>query len=323
MQEILSGKRIIRIGNHWSNNRTYVTNDYWWKPADSVYMAKNKIENANWDMQIPTVKTLPEEAKLVFHKTSNFPRHKLGLTTFKRKIKEKGADFIVGNFSKTRASDTDKYANAYETETAIYITQIPMISLDVFKVEIGIDLSSATHYIDYELMLVTKENQFYIDYICGKHSLPIISDDDLNTIVDNKQERLSITELSTIMEMVKSGDKENVNLALKLFAQFNLSADPTLSWLFLSVYSQYFVGISSVLYTNLKKQFDPQKRAWYWSILNTITKRIPNDKHERELITYLLQDYLTVSNLSVKTFLEFKNLGYDLKIENDEQNNSY
>ena len=318
MQEVLSGKRIVKIGNHWNNSRTYSTNDYWWKSDDSVYMAKNKIENANWDMQIPTVKTLPEEAKLVFHKTSKFPRHKLGLTTFKRKIKEKGADFIVGNFSKTRASDTDKYANAYETETAIYITQIPHLSLDVFKIEMGIDLSSAIHYTDYELMSVTKENQFYIDYICGKHSLPVISDDDLNTIVDNKQERLSITELSTIMEMVKSRDKENANLALKLFAQFNLSADPTLSWLFLSVYSPYFVGISSVLYTNLKKQFYPQTKAWYWSILSTMTKRTPKDDHETELITYLLQDYLTVSNLSIKTFLEFKNLGYDLKIENDE-----
>lgn len=323
MQEVLSGKRIIRIGNHWSNNRTYSTNEHWWKASGTVYMAKNKIENANWDMEIPTIKILPEEAKLVFHKTSNFPRHKLGLTTFKRKIKEKGSDFIVGNFSKVRASDIDTYANAYETENTIYITQIQMLSIDVLYAEMGIDLSNAIHYTDYELLSITKENQFYIDYICGKHSLPVIFDDDLNAIVDNKQERLSITELSTIMEMVKSRDKENANLALKLFAQFNLSADPTLSWLFLSIYSQCFVGISSILYTNLKKQFNPQKRAWYWSILNTMTKRIPNDKHERELITYLLQDYLTVSNLSVKTFLEFKNLGYDLKLENDEQDNSY
>ena len=318
MQEVLSGKRLVKINNHWSNNRTYSTNDYWWKAAGTVYMAKNKIENANWDMQIPTVKTLPEEAKLVFHKTSTFPRHKLGLTTFKRKIKEKGADFIVGNFSKMHLSDVHTYVNAYETENTIYITQLSMISLDVFKAEMGVDLSNAVHYTNYELLAVTKENQFYIDYICGKHSLPVISDDDLNAIVDNKQERLSITELSTIMEMVKSKDKENVNLALKLFAQFNLSADPTLSWLFLSIFSQHFTGISSVLYTNLKKQFNPQSRAWYWSILNSLTKNKPKDEHETELITYLLQDYLTVSNLSVKTFLEFKNLGYDLKIENDE-----
>lgn len=318
MQEVLSGKRLVKINNHWSISRTYSTNEYWWKSAGTVYMAKNKIENANWDMEVSTVKTLPEEAKLVFHKTSTFPRHKLGLTTFKRKIKEKGADFIVGNFSKMHQSDVHVYVNAYETEDTIYITQLSMLSLDVFKSEMGVDLSNAIHYTNYELLNVTKENQFYIDYICGKHSLPVISDDDLNAIVDNKQERLSITELSTIMEMVKSRDKENINLALKLFAQFNLSADPTLSWLFLSIFSQNFTGISSVLYTNLKKQFNPQSRAWYCSILNSLTKNKPKDEHEAELITYLLQDYLTVSNLSVKTFLEFKNLGYDLKLENDE-----
>lgn len=323
MQEVLSGKRIVKINNHWNNKRTYSTNDYWWKEANAVYMAKNKIENANWNMQIPTVKTLPEEAKLVFHKTSNFPRHKLGLTTFKRKIKEKGADFIVGNFEKPLQTNTETYTNAYETENTIYVTQLSAISFNIFNIECGVDLSSATHYTDYEILTVTKERQFYIDYICGKHSLPVISDNDLNAMVDNKQERLSITELSTIIEMVKSRDKENVNLALKLFAQFNLSADPTFSWLFLSIFSQNFTGINSVLYTNLKQQFDPQKRSWYYGILNSLTKKTPKDDHETELITHLLQDYLTVSNLSVKTFLEFKNLGYDLKLENDEQNNSY
>ena len=54
-----------------------------------------------------------------------------------------------------------------------------------------------------------------------------------------------------------------------------------------------------------------------------LTRSIPKDDYETELITYILQDYLDVQNLSVKTFLEFKNLGYDLKIGNDEQDNSY
>lgn len=318
MQEFLSGKRIISIGNHWSSSRTYNTSEYWYCRANTVYMAKDKIQNANWDMEIPTVNILPEEAKLVFHKTSSFPRHKLGLTTFKRKVKEKGADFIVGNFKKVKSTDSVTYSNAYETENEIYITQLSTINLDLLYKECYIDLSSATHYTNYEVFIVEKEQIFYIDYICGKHSLPVISDNDLNTIVDNKQERLSATELSTIMEMVKSRDKENVNLALKLFAQFNLSSDPTLSWLFLSIYSQHFAGINSVLYTNLKKQFNPQSRAYYWGILNSLSKEKPKDDHETELITHLLQDYLTVSNLSVKTFLEFKNLGYDLKLENDE-----
>ena len=323
MQEVLSGKRIVKITNTWRSNRTYSTMDYWWKPSGTVYIAKNKIENANWEMEIPTVKVLPENAKLVFHKTSNFPRHKLGLTTFKRKIKEKGADFIVGNFKKVPQTYIDKYTHAYETDNTIYITQLSYISIDIFKSETGIDLSSAIHYTDYELMYVSKENCFYIDYICGKHSLSVISDDDLNAIVDNKQERLSITEISTIVEMVKSRDKENVNLALKLFAQFNLSADPTFSWLFLSIFCRSFAGINSVLYTNLKNQFEPLTRPYYYHILNAIQKRQPIDEHETELITYLLQDYLDVQNLSIKTFLEFKNLGYDLKIENDEQDYSY
>ena len=323
MQEILSGKELIKINNHWRNNRSYCTNNYWWKATNTVYLAKNKIENPNWNMQVPTVTALPENAKLVFHKTSNFPRHKLGLTTFKRKIKEKAADFIVGNFSKVNNSSTESYTHAYETDSKIYVTQLSSVNLDIFRAETGIDLSLAKHYTNYEIMVVTKENLFYIDYICGKHSLPVISDNDLNAIVDGKQERLSITELSTIVEMIKSRDKENINLALKLFAQFNLSSDPTLSWLFLSIFSYNFVGINSVLYTNLKKQFDPQQRAYYYGILSTLTKTAPKDDHEKELITYLLQDYLTVSNLSVKTFLEFKNLGYDLKLENNEQNNSY
>jgi hypothetical protein len=318
MHEILSGKRLIKINNHWSSSKTYSTNDYWWRASGTVYMAKNKLENANWDMTIPTVKTLPEESKLVFHKTSKFPRHKLGLTTFKRKIKEKGADFIVGNFKKLHPTDIQHYLNAYETEDAIFVTQLSTIEIAQFIIDCKIDLSNATHYSNYELLCVTDENRFYLDYICGKHSLPVISDDDLNTIVDNKQERISITELSTIMEMIKSKDKENINLALKLFAQFNLSADPTLSWLFLSINSYSFTGISSVLYTNLKKQFKPLYKPWYNGILSTLTRSIPKDDYEAELITYILQDYLDVQNLSIKTFLEFKNLGYDLKLGNDE-----
>ena len=323
MQEFLSKKEIIKITDYWNPRAKIYTINEWWSTNGYTYVAKSKLENPNWNTQISTVKTLPNNAKLVFHSTSKFPRHKLGLTTFKRKIKEKGADFIVGNIQTLPNANIIKYTHAFETDTKLYVTQLATIDLNILYAECKIDLSTAKHYTDYELIFASKEHLFYLDYITGKHSLPVISDDDLNKIIDNNQERLSVTELSTIMEMVKSRDKENINLALKLFAQFNLSADPVLSWLFLSIYSQSFTGISSVLYTNLKKQFDPQRRAWYRSILNVLTKKTPKDDHERELITYLLQDCLTVSNLSVKTFLEFKNLGYDLKLENNEQDNSY
>ena len=235
MQEFLSGKDLVKIDNHWNpRSRQYTINDWWLRNNGVSYIAKDKLENPNWNTQISTVKTLPDNAKLVFHSTSKFPRHKLGLTTFKREIKEKGADFIVGNFKSIPYTSITTYTHAYETDTRLYVTQLTTVDLTVFNVEHGIDLSTAKHYTDYEMITAEKEHLFYLDYITGKHSLPVISDDDLNKIIDGNQERLSITELSTIVEMIKSRDKENVNLALKLFAQFNLSADPTFSWLFLS-----------------------------------------------------------------------------------------
>ena len=323
MQEFLSKKEIIKITDYWNPRAKIYTINDWWSTNGYTYVAKSKLENPNWNTQISTVKTLPNNAKLVFHSTSKFPRYKLGLTTFKRKIKEKGADFIVGNIQTLPNANIIKYTHAFETDTKLYVTQLATIDLNILYTECKIDLSTAKHYTDYELIFANKEHLFYLDYITGKHSLPVISDDDLNKIIDNNQERLSITELSTITEMIKSRDRENVNLALKLFAQFNLSADPTFSWLFLSIFSHNFTGISSVLYTNLKMQFKPLTRPWCYSILNMLAKRTPLDDHETELITYLLQGYLNVQNLSIKTFLEFKNLGYDLKIENDEQDNSY
>lgn len=324
MHEFLSGKEIIKITDHWNPRvRSYTINDWWYRSTGLAYVAKDKLDNANWTMQVPTVKTLPDNAKLVFHSTSKFPRHKLGLTTFKRKIKEKGADFIVGNFKSIPHTSITSYTHAYETDTKLYVTQLTTIDFNVFRAECGVDLSTAKHYTNYEIIDAEKEHLFYLDYITGKHSLPIISDDDLNKIIDGNQERLSITELSTIVEMIKSRDRENVNLALKLFAQFNLSADPTFSWLFLSIFSRNFSGISSVLYTNLKNQFVPIKNSWYHHILYGLKQRAPMDDHETELISYLLKDYLVVQNLSVKTFMEFRNLGYDIELENNEQDNSY
>ena len=44
LDEILSGKAIIRINNHWNTkNRLYSINDYWWKTAGCEYVAKNKV----------------------------------------------------------------------------------------------------------------------------------------------------------------------------------------------------------------------------------------------------------------------------------------
>ena len=325
MREEISGKRLIKIEDSYHRSHIYMTREYWWMPQGEHLYAENKIDNLNWNANVPLVTTLPEDAKLVFHKTSKFPRHKLGLTTFKRKIKEKGADFMVANFEIPKQDMITKiYPHAWETESEIILTSISNININTLISEFPtLDFKNATYYSDYKMLQVSNEQMFYIEYLCGKYSLPVIKDDDLNKIVDNKQERISVDEVNTLIELAKSMDKENANLALKLFAQFNLSADPTFAWLFLSVYQRYFYGINSVLYTNLKKQFDPYKYVYYGYILTKLKKEPPVDDHEKELITHLLKDYLLVQNLSINTYLEFKNLGYDLNFENNEQTDSY
>ena len=324
MLESITGKRIIRIEEHWSSSRNYVLREYWWISQGEHIYAQNKMTNLNWNNTVNIVNTIPEEAKLVFHKTSKFPRHKLGLTTFKRKIKEKGADFMVANFTvTTKDKVVTVYPHAWETDTTIYITHIQNINHAILDVEFPeLQLKNAAYYVDYPIIKATDEQMFYIEYLCGKYSLPIISDDDLNKIVDNKQERISIDEVNTLIELAKSMDKENANLALKLFAQFNLSADPIFAWMFLSIYSRYFYGINSVLYTNLRKQFDPIRNCWVGDILRKLKKETPVDDHEKDLIKRLLDDYLVVNNMSIATYLEFKNLGYNLNIEEYEQTNS-
>ena len=316
MFEQISKKRILRIDESWSRTRRYQTGNYWWVPKGSNVFAEDKIENLNWDNTINIVKTLPDNAKLYFHKTSKFPRHKLELTSYKRKIKESAADYIVGNFRTTaRATLTTTYKHAWESDTCIFITYLDNIDYDTFQVEHGLDLRLFKHYENYKMLTLDAEDEFYIEFLCGKHSIPIIFDKDFNNLVDNKLERLSIEEVKTLTELIKSNDKENINLALKLFAQFNLSADSLFSYLFLSIHNRSFTGISSVLYTNLKKQFNPNRYTWYNSILSFLKTNQPKDDHEKELITYLLKDYLVEARISVNTFMEFKNLGYELELE--------
>ena len=316
MYEQISNKRILRIDEAWSRNRKYQTGNYWWIPRGTKVFAENKMENLNWNNIVNTVTTLPDDAKLYFHKTSKFPRHKLELTSYKRKIKESAATHIVGNFNiTTQTTLTTTYKNAWESEDTIFITYLDNIDYNVFNVETGVDLSTLTHYTNYKMLTLTPEDEFYIEFLCGKHTLPIILDKDFNNLVDNKLERLSVEEAKTLTELIKSRDKENVNLALKLFAQFNVTADSMFSYLFLSIHNRSFTGITSVLYTNLKKQFNPNRYVWYNSVLSFLKNNQPKDDHEKELITYLLKDYLIGERVSINTFMEFKNLGYELELE--------
>lgn len=313
MREFISNKAIVIITPSWNRNKIYAVSYNHFTNRSELIIAGNKLE-VDWNKEPLEVNTLPENAKLFFHSTSKFPRHKLELTTYKRKIKESGCDYIVGNFTKPNTR-TREWNHAWETEDTIFVTYMDVVNIDVLQQELGYDLHNAIHYTEYPTYHINKEEMFYIDLITGKYSKPVISDANLNILIDNKLERLTIDEVETLTQLIKSRDKENVNLGLKLFAQFNLASDPTFAWMFLTINANYFNGINSVLYTNLKKRFDPAKYSRYWSILNKLEKTPPKDDHEKELINYLLKDWIRLESLSMSVYLEFKKHGYDLKLE--------
>jgi hypothetical protein len=312
MSEYISNKKIVEIHSSWSHRSVYMTSE---RTSYAYLVAENKLGNINWSKNLNEVTTLPDNAKLYFHKTSKFPRHKLELTSYKRKIKETTADYMVANYNKINQTGSRfNFEHAWETDDTIYVSYLT-VDLNVFKTEYNVDLTNVPHYTNYRIYDVNFETLFYIECLLGKYSLPIITDKHLNDLVDAKLDRITIDEFNTLDELIKSRDKENINLALKLFAQFNLSADPTFSWLFLSINFRSFSGINSVLYTNLKKRFQPSAHLWYNAMLSKLTHNKPKDEQEKELITYLLRKWLLEQNYSINVWLEFKKLGYDLKVE--------
>ena len=312
MSEYISNKKIVEIHSSWSRHSVYMTSE---RTSYAYLVAENKLGNIDWSKSLNEVTTLPDNAKLYFHKTSKFPRHKLELTSYKRKIKETTADYMIANYNKIKQTDSRfNFEHAWETDDTIYVSYLT-VDLNVFKTEHNVDLTNVPHYTNYRIYDINFETLFYIECLLGKHSLPIITDKHLNDLVDAKLDRITVDEFDTLDELIRSRDKENINLALKLFAQFNLSADPTFSWMFLSTNYRSFSGINSVLYTNLKKRFQPATHLWYNVVISKLTHNKPKDEQEKELITYLLRKWLLKQNYSINMWLEFKKLGYDLKVE--------
>lgn len=95
MREETTGKLIMTAAYYgWCDKRLYVDDfhDY----RDKLF-CKNNLKNVDKKKKIPTVQVIPDNAKLIFHSTSKFPRHKLAITNYQRKIKEALADYMVGN----------------------------------------------------------------------------------------------------------------------------------------------------------------------------------------------------------------------------------
>ena len=127
-------------------------------------------------------------------------------------------------------------------------------------------------------------------------------------------------DLNSIIELIVSKDSENVSLGIKLFTQFNLSAMPLFTRLFLMMFNGIIAttrAITSVVYKNLVTLYPPQ----YLSD-NTIIRLFEAlpivDNEEKALVTILLTRYVA-PNLEKyvddrNKLLKYVGLKYEYKI---------
>lgn len=95
MREETTGKLIMTAAYYgWRDKSLYIDNFHIY---NEKLFCKNNLKNINKEKKIPTVQVIPDNAKLIFHNTSKFPRHKLAITNYQRKVKETLADYMVGN----------------------------------------------------------------------------------------------------------------------------------------------------------------------------------------------------------------------------------
>lgn len=259
--------------------------------CNDVFIDFSKI-NYNKDYEIPTTSTLPEGAKLVFHKTSKFPRHKLEITTYKRKIKENLADYMVGNYKKFNLLNKFvTYYRAYFTEDSIYVIQDSDATYEAICREFPTLKDKIIDTVDdFKILVLDKEQLLYLEYMEGEHTKPLISDGDLNKLVDGKSDKLTEEDIESIVELLKSKDQENINLGAKLLTQFNLSATPCLTSLFLMLYDKYIKysnARTSVVYKNLITEFPPLYESDY-NINHIINKYGFADEEEKRLCRKLM-----------------------------------
>lgn len=265
MQDYRTGKTVIYVSKgaydeyrHYDYDKLVINLDSWYNRNTKKYCLF--LSDFNEKTTINKITTLPENAKVCFDKSSKFPRHKLQLTSFKRKIKTKDADCIIGNIERPIFGGSQLmivgenfiyYGRGLTVED--FIKYFPEINIVETRQDTFVQL--------------TPENLLYYQLVSGEITIPFMNDVDFNKIVDSKCEKISPEEVESVIDLIVSGDSENIKLGIKLFSQFNLSAYPTFTKVFLSYYRDKIsrgVGSKPVVYTNLLKQYPP----FYLSVSN-------------------------------------------------------
>ena len=177
------------------------------------------------------VKTINPDSKLFFDSGSGFPRFKLGLTSNKRCIKTTKADFIVtsGSTDKQQSYDSNVYV-VIEANDSIYMVEecefkgyfnnsVAVFSNAVSKYEVLKD----PKVIYTGLLYGYDKDAVYLGkYSDGTYTLPYITDNDLDKIVNNMCPEPTYDEILSIVDMLNSEDAATSQLGVKMLEGYNI-----------------------------------------------------------------------------------------------------
>jgi len=180
-------------------------------------------------------------------------------------------------------------------EEKIVVTNDDDVTLEVLKQDAHFKTATFKETIDnYEILALNKEQILTLEYMQGLHTIPLISDEQLNKAVDGKTDKMTPDDLNSIIELIVSKDSENVSLGIKLFTQFNLSAMPLFTRLFLMMFNGIIATTranTSVVYKNLVTLYPPQYLSD--NMINRLFEALPiADDEEKALVTILLTRYV-------------------------------
>lgn len=183
------------------------------------------------------VETLDDNVKLLFDKGSDFPRVKLQNTSFKRCIKESKADVIV-----VPKIETGHY---WVRDKFSLLKLDDQFAYDDWNLRADYKQVLSDSFNNIELLyqgkatLYTSKYDWVIKYVNGEYTKPFIYDTDLDVIVNKAGEELTEDVINSVIDMLKSPDKETNKLGLVTLSGFNIEPYKNTIRFILETYSNW------------------------------------------------------------------------------------
>ena len=230
--------RSCNLGDEAVLNNIWVSGNYTFRESHkhSIYPASKSTVNAKLKT---LVSTLTPNATLYFSASSEFPRFKLTDTGYKRCIKIDKADFIVMGELKLDQCDN---CDLFEDEEHFYLIDYSRMSFQYRSDQSKINAFKANpeqyirnHHLYYgaTLTLVYHGPICYgqvgstdVEHIMNGDYKKVITDKDLDTVVNGTFDKLDVDSVASICDMLDSPDKVTNGVGLKVLTGYNIQATP-------------------------------------------------------------------------------------------------